>query len=53
MSRQPIIPPQPDNGKTPEQRFADFSRRILSVPKPEIDRIERREANSKKHKPKI
>jgi len=29
---------QRNDGSTPAQRFADFSKRILSVPKAEIDR---------------
>jgi len=47
MSRSPMIPPQPQRG-TPAETFDAFARRLLAVPKSQIDAQEKRE--SPKHK---
>jgi hypothetical protein len=49
MARQPIIPPQSGNG-TPAHNFDALAKRLLAVPKSEIDREEKKEARQKKPK---
>ncbi len=43
MPRPPLIPPQSGTG-APEQRFDTFAKRLLAVPKSEIDAQEKRHA---------
>jgi hypothetical protein len=45
-----MIPPQPDDARSEAQRFDDLARRLLAVPKKEIDRQEKKEEKAKKHK---
>ena len=33
MSRDKMIPPQPPTDQTPWERFADFAKKVIAVPK--------------------
>jgi len=35
---KPIIRPQPEDTRTPYQRFEDLAKQVFAVPKDEIDR---------------
>jgi hypothetical protein len=35
-TREPMIPPQPDDGRSPLERMTDLARRIVAVPKAEL-----------------
>ena len=48
MPKIPMIPPQPDDGRTESQRFNSFAKKLLGVPKAAIDRQEKREAGKGK-----
>lgn len=50
MSRPPMIPAQPSNGRSNAAMAEDLARRLFSVPKSEIDREEKKEAKSRKLK---
>ena len=43
-----MIPPQSDDGRTPAQRFDSMAKRLLAVPKADIDRKEKKEAEKKR-----
>ena len=43
-----MIPAQPSDNRNPGQRFHDLARRLLAVPKADIDRQEKREGEKGK-----
>lgn len=49
-----LLTPDPTPPETPFQRFEEFARKVLSVPKAEIDERERAYRESRKrHKPDL
>jgi hypothetical protein len=44
------IPDTPNDGRTPFERFEDFTRRIMAVPKKEIDEKAKEYERKKKRK---
>ncbi|MEN3335674.1 MAG: hypothetical protein V7641_5039 [Blastocatellia bacterium] len=49
---KPIIRPQPEDTRTPYQRFEDLARQVLTVPKKEIDKRQEEYERKKKKKRK-
>lgn len=50
MSKPPMIPPQPEDGRSESERFNSFAKKLLAVPKKQIDREEKKEAAKAKKK---
>jgi hypothetical protein len=44
--------PEPPTGQTPFQRFEEFARKVISVPKAEIDEREREYRRKREGRPK-
>jgi len=36
MTRQKMIPPQPSTGQTPWERFEQFAKKVIAVPKEKV-----------------
>ena len=47
MAKQKLIPKVPDDKREPHQRFSDLASRVVTVPKSEIDKREKRWRTSK------
>jgi hypothetical protein len=44
---------EPDNDQTPFERFEQLTKRLVAVPKAEIDAARKREARKKRHADRI
>ena len=48
-----MIKPPPEDTRTPYQRFEDFARQVLTVPKEEIDKRQAEYDRKRKQKKKL
>jgi hypothetical protein len=49
---KPIMRPQPEDTRTPYQRFEDLAKQVFAVPKDEIDKRQAEYEKKKKRKQK-